>query len=306
MRHERQTDLIALLRCPDCRSDLGESTEDLACSGCGRPFEVRNGVPVLLPSDCDEEHLREEERLADHMAARRVSGHATFLAEQGRESKREFWSRVAQSIGPPPRTLLNVGSGYDPGFRQFQDAGHLFVNFDLVSKPLESLKLELGAQHCVAGDANRLPFKPGSFDYLTCIDTIHHEGERLMPLLAAFHDLLKPGGALFLEDVNAWAMFQFPKSMLLPRPVYRRLRAICGDCLTHRDCRLADYEFPTNPFKVKRILDHVGFSRIVFFKTYAYLVRHESLFKIYRFFSRSDRIARFHNYHYMLMAVRSD
>ena len=89
----------------------------------------------------------------------------------------------------------------------------IFINFDLVYKMLSSLKDEYGAKFCVAGDINRLPFKKASFDYVISIDVIHHENENLKSLIKSFADLLKVGGTLFLEDPNAWGMFQAPKSI---------------------------------------------------------------------------------------------
>ena len=53
--------LLDILRCPHCRSPFvtpaaaGEP-EELVCSGCGRGYPVRGGVPVLL---VDEARLPE-------------------------------------------------------------------------------------------------------------------------------------------------------------------------------------------------------------------------------------------------------
>lgn len=44
-------ELLAILRCPACRgtfAEPGEAPEELACTGCGAVYPVRNGVPVLL------------------------------------------------------------------------------------------------------------------------------------------------------------------------------------------------------------------------------------------------------------------
>ena len=42
--------LMELIVCPACRSELRELPSDggLACSGCGRVYPVREGIPILL------------------------------------------------------------------------------------------------------------------------------------------------------------------------------------------------------------------------------------------------------------------
>ena len=43
--------LMEILRCPACRArfaDPADPVQELACTGCGLVYPVRNGVPVLL------------------------------------------------------------------------------------------------------------------------------------------------------------------------------------------------------------------------------------------------------------------
>jgi uncharacterized protein len=42
--------LLAILACPDCRSDLraDEAAGELVCTGCGLAYPVRDDIPVLL------------------------------------------------------------------------------------------------------------------------------------------------------------------------------------------------------------------------------------------------------------------
>lgn len=41
-------ELLAIIVCPECRSDLTEQGEELVCSGCGLAYPVRDDIPVLL------------------------------------------------------------------------------------------------------------------------------------------------------------------------------------------------------------------------------------------------------------------
>ncbi len=42
--------LLAILACPACRAELryDEDTNELACTGCGLVYPVRDDIPVLL------------------------------------------------------------------------------------------------------------------------------------------------------------------------------------------------------------------------------------------------------------------
>lgn len=299
---EHVFNLVDLLACPDCGADIITLPGEMKCTKCSRRFEVRRGIPILYPSNFREDRLKCEETLAEIMAQSNVSDGRDIVASQWQQSKMEFWSAVIENAEPPPRSFLNVGCGYDANFRNLQNRGYSFVNFDLIYEILEVLKLQHDSEYCVVGDANHLPFKEESYDYLTCIDVIHHESESIVHLLKGFHSLLKPGGALFLEDINAWAVYQFPKSILLPKSSFRSLRTFYHSNLKKSTHRPADYEFPTNPFNVARILKHIGFVQIVFFENRAYPTRHEFMSRIYNLFGDNERVAKFHNFHYSLMA----
>ncbi len=43
-------ELLAILRCPVCRSEVVERTEppSLVCVSCGLAYPVRDGVPIML------------------------------------------------------------------------------------------------------------------------------------------------------------------------------------------------------------------------------------------------------------------
>jgi len=250
----------------------------------------------------DTAHLREEENLASMMRTRRLSPREEFNLSQWNLSKREFWSRVRLEARRSPGTFVNIGCGYDDRSREIEQQGNTFINFDLIYDMLSELQGK-GAKSCVGGDINRLPFKKGMFDYVVSIDVIHHECDDLPDLLRSFRDLLKPGGMLFLEDPNAWGLFQMWKSMLLPRPLYRYLRSSYHRA-RRSSHRPADYEFPTNPRRVASILKSLGFGDLSFHAHTAYPCTSPAGYRIYSILGRSDYIRKNHNYHYMLSATR--
>jgi len=42
-------ELLAILACPACRADLRPVADTaLECTGCGRQYPIRDGIPVML------------------------------------------------------------------------------------------------------------------------------------------------------------------------------------------------------------------------------------------------------------------
>ena len=297
------SDLLRLLACPDCLGPLAEEADRLRCAACGASYDVNGGIPFLYPGGMDYAHLRAERHLANVMKSVESLPTESYRLAQWDLSKQEFWAMVAGNVRPSPCVLVNIGCGYDQHFKQFEQRGDLFVNFDLVPDMLVELRDKAGARSCVCGDINRLPFHRGAFDHVVSIDVIHHESDNLDGILRAFWDLLKPGGKLFLEDPNAWGLFQMAKSMVLPRPLYRVLRSSW-----HRVKRSAhapaDYEFPTNVRKVVARLRCLGFQDVKIYPHRAYPNIGRASHQLYRALSRSEYVRKYHNYHYMLSATR--
>ena len=50
--------LLDILACPDCHGQINLKTtkakETLVCGQCQRVFEVKNGIPVMLPKEESE------------------------------------------------------------------------------------------------------------------------------------------------------------------------------------------------------------------------------------------------------------
>ena len=296
--------LMQFLACPDCGGELRESANRLQCASCSTEYEIRNGIPLVYSKKMDFAHMREEENLAAMMKSPRLNAKERFSAQQWDISKQDFWSMV-QRFAPtsPQAAFINIGCGFDDRFRGLELQGNTFVNFDMIYDMLFDLQRRAGAKSCVAGDLNNLPFKKGTFDYVISIDVIHHENENLTRLLQSFRDLLKPGGRLLLEDPNAWGLFQMSKSIFLPKPLYRFLRSQYHR-LKRSEHRPADYEFPTNVWRVKSILKQLGFKDIVVYPHTAYPSIGESSYRFYKLFGGFNFVRCYHNYHYMLSAAR--
>lgn len=160
-----------------------------------------------------------------------------------------------------------------------------------------------GASLCVAGNIEFLPFMEDSIDFVICSDVIHHLSNKIPNLLLSFKRILKPGGFFFLGDVNAWGMFQFLKSKLLPKPLYWFLRSTYH-LIKQSDHRPANYEFPTDVWVTQKLFSSLDFVETKIYPTNLYHCISPSKFQIYKFISKIEWVKKYHNYHYRLSATK--
>jgi len=106
-----------------------------------------------------------------------------------------------------------------------------------------------------------------------------------------------------LQDPNAYAIYQLAKSLLLPKSLHRYLRWIYHKLRRSRH-KPADYEFPTSVWQVARILRSLGFRDVEAHPNRAYPNVGPLGLDVYRVLSRSERIRKYHNWHYTLSATR--
>ncbi len=297
-------EISRIIVCPDCGGGLGPQNGRLACEICGADYKIVDGIPLLYPSDLDSSRLYEEKKLGDIMKDLDPKDKDAFSEREWESSKREFWDTAVEKCSSIREGVLaNIGCGIDRGFERLKGEGRTLIGFDLMPDLLMYLRDELGIADGVAGAVHALPFRNGSFDCICCVDLIHHEWRRIGEILASFFRALKPGGVLLLEDINAWAVFQFYKSILLPKPVHGRLRTIY-----HRARRSgggpAEYEFPTSVFEAGRLLEKTGFENIEAIPLRSYPNIGSVRKSIYDALAASSRIRTYHNFHYMYTAVK--
>jgi SAM-dependent methyltransferase len=295
--------LLDLLSCPRCLGQLGSGDRTLSCFSCGTQYEIHGGIPVLMPEGIDLEHIAEEEKLGLLMTDAPDSEKDALSEEQWRFSKQEYWDFVRERIGAG-KTIVNLGCGIDTAFLNLAE-GNTLVAFDLMCSLLERLRDEYGSALNVAGAVQALPFRDSAFDAICCIDLIHHEPERLPGMFDSFARILKPGGQLFLMDINAWGLTQFWKSKMMPRRMHGALRD-GWHRMKGSEHRPAPYEFPTDVFGSIRMLEKAGFEDVETVPLRSYPNTGRTGLSLYERLSSKDRVRRYHNFHYMIFARKPD
>ncbi|MFH1578081.1 MAG: Trm112 family protein [Candidatus Omnitrophota bacterium] len=46
-------ELLDILACPDCKSDVTHKDDKIICSGCGRRYPIKDGIPIMLISESE-------------------------------------------------------------------------------------------------------------------------------------------------------------------------------------------------------------------------------------------------------------
>jgi uncharacterized protein YbaR (Trm112 family)/SAM-dependent methyltransferase len=190
--------LVARLACPDCRADLAGRSHALQCLKCGRDFEIRDGIPLLLPralaeaeppslpdgtSHAYQQNYREVER------AERYNAKYSKQALKRASTRREF-QLIERLLGSVPRSevLLDLPSGggrLSPALAPFTD---LILEADVAfgqlqhgrtGPPLATPQLWLNAS------AFDIPLRDQGVDGTVCVRLAHHlpaasERERLV------------------------------------------------------------------------------------------------------------------------------
>ena len=47
-------ELLDILACPDCKSDIELKENKIVCKKCGKKYPIRNGIPVMLIVEAEE------------------------------------------------------------------------------------------------------------------------------------------------------------------------------------------------------------------------------------------------------------
>jgi SAM-dependent methyltransferase/uncharacterized protein YbaR (Trm112 family) len=221
--------ITRLLACPLCRNPLllncverdttGIREGNMVCTGCGREYEITEGVFDLRPGI----RIREEDGKQRWDLDACEQGYASLGAYKSSQD----WARIR---GVPVEvvdflhryvkgqllewvdsgsidTVVDVGCGVGHFLldlrSQRADPETIFVGMDVVFPRVLALRKrceEEGITNvlCVAGDSERLPFAFEAVDHITCSEVLEHvfHPDRAM---AEMCRILKPSGLLLIS-----------------------------------------------------------------------------------------------------------
>lgn len=183
--------LLSVVRCPDCRGQLGGEAQGLACRACGRTFnEGTADYLVLRPSSAYDETTKFVED-SFHADGRDESVAPPLLSAAVRNNMlREF-------LRPGPGdVVLDLGCGSGRFAIWNLQSGAHFIGLDTSTFFAGESRAHLDL---VVGELRQLPFADGSISKAYAIDVVEHlSPESLAAMLVEINRVLAPGGSLFV------------------------------------------------------------------------------------------------------------
>ncbi len=195
--------LRELLACPACAGRLGD---DWSCRGCGRRFEVRDGIPDLrLPGDSRTETVR---RFYDRAPFPGYPARDSLQALQARAERSPFARLLDRSI-PGDARVLEVGCGTGQMCLYLARADRVVVGADLTRASLllgaaAGRSFALDRVAFVETDLQRPGLQAAAFDVVLSSGVLHHTPDP-RTAFSRLASLARPGGIIVLGVYNAVA-----------------------------------------------------------------------------------------------------
>jgi SAM-dependent methyltransferase len=195
--------LLELLACPACSGTLATTW---SCHGCGRQFEIAEGIPNLrIPGDQRTETVRGfYERTPFPGYPPRDSLHAL----RARAGRSEF-ARLMDRAIPGDARIVEMGCGTGQMCLYLQRADRIVIGADLTRASLRlgaaaARRFGVEGVQFVETDLRQPGLKADAFDVVYSSGVLHHTPDPR----AAFGHLVKlarPGGMIVLGVYNAFA-----------------------------------------------------------------------------------------------------
>jgi ubiquinone/menaquinone biosynthesis C-methylase UbiE len=130
---------------------------------------------------------------------------AAYVTSAGHASGDDLDRLLAWGRALRPRRVLDVATGAGHTALAFTALGARVTAFDLTEPMLRTARdflTERGATEVrfVAGDVEALPFRPGTFDVVTCRIAAHHFAN-IGPAVRQIAATVRPGGSFLVQDI---------------------------------------------------------------------------------------------------------
>ncbi len=199
--------LLQLLRSPADGSELrlvdekvsgDEITGGLLADAAGGEFPIEDGLPLFAADGADDPTFSFKWAIIGdtygHEQATRANRRAWYLERFGYGDEEALAKTVRGKL------VLDAGCGSGVDTSMFADCGARVVAVDLSREAAGATYRQAGGRdnvHVIQGDVQRLPFAPGTFDYVSSDQVLHHTPDTFNSF-EAIRRLAKPGARVLI------------------------------------------------------------------------------------------------------------
>jgi SAM-dependent methyltransferase len=217
------------LICPSCRTDLARNVDGFRCAACGREYPIVAGIPDLrlggdryLSLDEDREKaiglsevdggfaevVRAYWRQTPEVPTALADRYARAMLDGGRRGDAHL-----RELGPVDGRLLDIGCGSGGLLVAAARRGLEVVGVDIALRWLVVARRQLEEAGVdallVAADGALLPFRAGTFDVVTSIETLEHAADQRGFLFSCL-GAVRAGGAAYVVTANRFTIAPEP------------------------------------------------------------------------------------------------
>jgi SAM-dependent methyltransferase len=209
--------MLNVFRCPSCKAPLSLNGDALTCTQCAAAYPIVNSIPRFVPP---ENYASNFGFQWNRFSATQLDSHTGVPISRERFLRETGWDETTLS----GKLVLDAGCGAGRFAEVALSLGAEVVAIDY-SSAVDAARSNLHSHprlHLAQADIYRLPFAPGSFDYVYSLGVLQHTPDVKRAALAVI-EMAKPNGGVTLDLYQrSWRSLLTPKYWL--RPITTRMK----------------------------------------------------------------------------------
>lgn len=204
--------LLNLLICPSCQGTLKLKKQRLACPNCQADYKVEGKMPIMLPGELltaslEDTPVETQQKLEEMAVFNDIDSYNELMSRPYILALKEKSREALQKHQHRHANILEIGAGISPYLKGFDPSNFIVatdINKSLLNQSQKKEKREKRVNYLVC-DAENLPFKNNSFDFIYVLGVLHHLPNQELAL-KEMKRVLRRKGKIFIEEPTKWSL----------------------------------------------------------------------------------------------------